>query len=62
MIVGHEMTHGFDNNGRMFDKKGNLGNWWTESTSEAYLKKAECFVEQYGNYSLAGHHVSTQSV
>ncbi|KAK5645944.1 hypothetical protein RI129_004408 [Pyrocoelia pectoralis] len=51
-IVGHEMTHGFDNRGRLFDKEGQIRNWWSEKTKAAFLEKAQCIIEQYGNYTL----------
>lgn len=51
-VIGHEITHGFDDQGRQFDKDGNLVDWWAPSTKEAFLKKAECIINQYGNYSV----------
>ena len=36
MVIGHEMTHGFDNQGRQFDKDGNLRDWWTKEDSKAF--------------------------
>lgn len=50
-VIGHEITHGFDDQGRQFDKKGNLIDWWKPDTKSAYLKKATCIIEQYGNYT-----------
>ncbi|XP_008479985.1 neprilysin-2-like [Diaphorina citri] len=51
-VIGHEITHGFDDQGRQYDKDGNLVDWWAESTKEKFLKKVECIIEQYGNYSV----------
>ncbi|XP_011312064.1 membrane metallo-endopeptidase-like 1 isoform X2 [Fopius arisanus] len=51
-VIGHEITHGFDDQGRQFDKEGNLVDWWAPSTKEKYLAKAECIINQYGNYSV----------
>ncbi|XP_059488680.1 neprilysin-2 isoform X2 [Neocloeon triangulifer] len=51
-VIGHEITHGFDDQGRQFDKEGNLVDWWKTSTKEQYLKRAQCIIEQYGNYSV----------
>ncbi|XP_015111046.1 neprilysin-2 isoform X2 [Diachasma alloeum] len=51
-LIGHEMTHAFDDMGRQFDKEGNLVDWWAPSTKEKYLAKAQCFIDQYGNYSV----------
>ncbi|KAF6197918.1 hypothetical protein GE061_007661 [Apolygus lucorum] len=50
-VIGHEITHGFDDQGRTFDKEGNLRDWWHESTKEKYIEKAKCIIEQYGNYT-----------
>ncbi|CAG0895497.1 unnamed protein product [Darwinula stevensoni] len=52
MVIGHEITHGFDNSGRLFDDRGNLVNWWTEATTDAFLERAMCFVEQYDSYKV----------
>ncbi|XP_032576202.1 neprilysin-2 isoform X1 [Drosophila sechellia] len=50
-VIGHEITHGFDDQGRQFDVKGNLRDWWHPDTQKAYLAKAKCIIEQYGNYT-----------
>ncbi|XP_055324267.1 neprilysin-2-like [Sitodiplosis mosellana] len=50
-IIGHEITHGFDDEGRQFDFNGNLVDWWKETTKEHYLERANCIIEQYGNYT-----------
>lgn len=50
-IIGHEITHGFDDQGRQFDGDGNLVDWWDEATSNAYDAKAQCIVEQYANFT-----------
>ncbi|KAI9254860.1 hypothetical protein BY458DRAFT_442500 [Sporodiniella umbellata] len=52
VVVGHELTHGFDNNGRHFDADGKLTQWWTDETSAKFDEKANCFVKQYGNFSM----------
>ncbi|GLV37814.1 Neprilysin 2 [Carabus blaptoides fortunei] len=51
-VIGHEITHGFDDQGRQFDKDGNLVDWWAAPTKEAFLKKAQCIIDQYGNYTV----------
>ena len=48
-IIGHEMTHGFDNNGRRFDLHGEMKNWWTLKTQTEFNHKAQCMVTQYGS-------------
>jgi endothelin-converting enzyme/putative endopeptidase len=50
-VIGHELTHGFDDEGRQFDAKGNLRDWWTEADAKAFNQRADCIVQQYGNYS-----------
>ena len=50
-VIGHELTHGFDDQGRQFDAKGNLDDWWTETDATQFNERAECIVKQYGNYS-----------
>lgn len=50
-VIGHEITHGFDDQGRQFDKEGNLVDWWEESTKLRYLEKARCIIDQYSNYT-----------
>jgi len=49
-IVGHELTHGFDDEGRQFDGKGNLSDWWTAEDGKKFEEKADCEVKEYGNF------------
>ncbi|XP_050530348.1 neprilysin-2-like [Daktulosphaira vitifoliae] len=49
-VIGHEITHGFDHQGRLFDKKGNLREWWHPETSDKYMVRTECMIRQYSNY------------
>lgn len=51
-VIGHEITHGFDDQGRQFDEEGNLVDWWHPETKKRYLKKAQCIISQYGNYTI----------
>ncbi|CEG63215.1 hypothetical protein RMATCC62417_00395 [Rhizopus microsporus] len=51
-VVGHELTHGFDNNGRQFDADGKLVEWWTNETSTQFDEKAECFIKQYSKFTV----------
>ncbi|MBI3297806.1 MAG: M13 family metallopeptidase [Elusimicrobia bacterium] len=54
-VIGHELTHGFDDQGRKFDAKGNMEDWWTAEDAKAFEERAACFVDQYGSYeSLPG--------
>ncbi|KAB0803122.1 hypothetical protein PPYR_00092 [Photinus pyralis] len=52
LLISHEIVHGFDNKGRQFDKFGNLDDWWTPSTNEKFITKAQCIIDQYGNQSI----------
>jgi putative endopeptidase len=48
--IGHELTHGFDDEGSQFDAKGNLRNWWTKEDREKFDAKTKCVEDQYGQY------------
>jgi putative endopeptidase len=50
--IGHELTHGFDDEGRQFDAKGNLRDWWTKEDSAQFEKRAQCVVDQYAKYTI----------
>jgi putative endopeptidase len=52
MVIGHEMTHGFDNTGRQFDKDGNLRDWWTKEDSKAFETHTSMLVDQYNHYEV----------
>uniref|UniRef100_A0A667ZB17 Endothelin-converting enzyme 1 n=1 Tax=Myripristis murdjan TaxID=586833 RepID=A0A667ZB17_9TELE len=52
VVMGHELTHAFDDQGREYDKDGNLRSWWKNSSVEAFKKQTQCMVEQYSNYSI----------
>ncbi|KAG7199393.1 hypothetical protein KM043_014024 [Ampulex compressa] len=51
-IMGHELTHGFDDQGRRYDENGNLKLWWSEETLMHYHEKVQCIINQYSNYHL----------
>ncbi|GAC1577402.1 MAG: M13 family metallopeptidase [Candidatus Elarobacter sp.] len=56
-VIGHEMTHGFDDQGRRFDARGNLRDWWTPDDAAAFTKRAQCIVDEYsGLEPIAGVH------
>ena len=58
-VIGHEMTHGFDDQGRQYDKVGNLTDWWTTESADAYEKRRKAVVDQYNEYEpLPGLHVN----
>ena len=50
-VVGHELTHGFDDEGRQFDGKGNLVDWWTADDAKRFEKNADCLVKQYSSFT-----------
>jgi putative endopeptidase len=50
VVIGHELTHGFDNRGRKFDPKGNLRDWWTGQDAGEFEKRAACMVEEYSSF------------
>lgn len=53
-IIGHEMTHGFDDQGCKYDAHGNLNNWWTKSDSEKYQNKTNVLKKQFEQYDIEG--------
>jgi putative endopeptidase len=48
--IGHELTHGFDDEGRQYDAKGNLTNWWTKDDEKKFKSRADVMVKQFANY------------
>src|SRR5678815_2777892 len=57
--IGHEITHGFDDEGRQFDAEGNLKNWWTEMDATNFNQRAEVMIKQFDEYEpLPGYHIN----
>jgi putative endopeptidase len=57
--IGHEITHGFDDEGRQFDEKGNLESWWTKTDEAEFKKRAEVMVKQFNEYEpIKGYHIN----
>jgi putative endopeptidase len=52
VVIGHEMTHGFDDQGRQFDKNGNLCNWWAEGDAERFVQQVSSCVEHFNNIEV----------
>ena len=50
LVIGHEMTHGFDDEGRKFDAQGNLTDWWTKQDGEEFEKRASCISNEYSSF------------
>ncbi|HEX6095997.1 MAG TPA: M13 family metallopeptidase [Thermoanaerobaculia bacterium] len=67
-VIGHEMTHGFDDQGAKFDAEGNLRNWWTDADLKNFQSRAECIAKQYGawpveeNLNLIGNLVTGEAI
>jgi len=58
-VIGHEMTHGFDDQGRQYDPVGNLRDWWTPASAKAYTERSKAIVAQYAAYQpLPGLHIN----
>ena len=53
VVIGHELTHGFDDQGRRYDGQGNLRDWWTVEDAKAFTSRADCVVNEYGSFSPA---------
>ena len=53
VVIGHEMTHGFDDQGRNYDKDGNLTDWWTEQDAETFKEKAQLIVDHFNSIEVA---------
>ncbi|MFH4981384.1 hypothetical protein AB6A40_008093 [Gnathostoma spinigerum] len=53
-VIGHEITHGFDDQGSQFDKIGDLSNWWDNETQTNFINRTQCIIEQYSSYEVPG--------
>ncbi|XP_032663309.1 neprilysin-4-like isoform X7 [Odontomachus brunneus] len=53
VVIGHEITHGFDDKGRLFDKDGNLHRWWKDEAINGFHRRAQCLIDQYAHYTVA---------
>ncbi|XP_011880629.1 PREDICTED: endothelin-converting enzyme 1 [Vollenhovia emeryi] len=52
VVIGHEITHGFDDKGRLFDKDGNLHRWWRDNAVDGFHRRAQCLIDQYARYTV----------
>ncbi|KAK2148889.1 hypothetical protein LSH36_477g02015 [Paralvinella palmiformis] len=57
VVMGHELTHGFDDQGREYDKYGVLRPWWNQASIEKFKERSQCVVDQYSNYKINGDHI-----
>ncbi|XP_037295132.1 endothelin-converting enzyme homolog isoform X3 [Manduca sexta] len=58
VVMGHELTHAFDDQGREYDRFGNLNQWWNNATIKTFKERAHCFQRQYSNYSVDGQRLN----
>jgi len=58
MVLGHEMTHGFDDNGRQYDARGELHDWWHTESIDSFAQKSQCIGDVFSKYSIDGRHVN----
>ena len=52
VVIGHEITHGFDDKGKQFDEQGNINQWWDEDSSTSFRDKAQCIISKQGEIRL----------
>lgn len=58
VVLGHELTHAFDDQGREYDKDGNLHKWWNNDTLKNFEDRAKCLVDQYSEYKIEDNHLN----
>ncbi|KAF6212861.1 hypothetical protein GE061_010571 [Apolygus lucorum] len=58
VVMGHELTHAFDDQGREYDKHGNMHQWWNNKTIERFNVQTECVVKQYSSYEMGNKHIN----
>ncbi len=58
VVIGHEMTHGFDDEGRKYDKEGNLNDWWTETDAEQFKLRTQRLVELFNEFEVRGNKIN----
>ncbi len=61
-VIGHELTHGFDDEGRKYDENGNLRDWWTPQDAAGFTIRAQCFIDEYSNFSVGDLKLNGQLV
>ncbi len=60
VVIGHEMTHGFDDQGCKYDENGNLNNWWTEDDAKRFNERTQQLVKLFDEFELRGNHINGQ--
>merc|ERR1719481_1059480 len=53
VVIGHEITHGFDDKGKQFDEQGNIQQWWDDDSSDSFRDKALCIINQYSRFTVS---------
>ena len=59
-VIGHELTHGFDDEGKKFDAHGNLSDWWTPADTKRFEAKTDCLVKEYSGFKVGDQHINGQ--
>src|SRR5271170_7153312 len=59
-IIGHELTHGFDDQGRKYDENGNLNLWWTSDDINAFNSRTNILIKQYNDYQILNTNINGQ--
>ncbi|CAG5114828.1 unnamed protein product, partial [Candidula unifasciata] len=62
VVIGHEITHGFDDEGSQYDKDGNLRNWWTEEDRQSFRDRAQCIIDQNSNTNVVEVNITLNGV
>jgi putative endopeptidase len=62
VVIGHELSHGFDDQGAQFDGEGNLKNWWSPAALASFRQRAECVAKQFDGYTVQGLHLNGKLV
>jgi putative endopeptidase len=62
VVIGHELSHGFDDEGAQFDGEGNLKNWWSPASLQSFRQRAECVAKQFDGYTVQGLHLNGKLV
>ncbi|XP_068727130.1 endothelin-converting enzyme 1-like [Montipora capricornis] len=58
IVIGHEITHGFDSAGRLYDKDGNMNNWWSLKSASGFTTRSSCLAKQYSKYEVYGRKIN----
>ena len=58
MVIGHEMTHAFDDQGRLYDENGNMNDWWTEDDNAKFLERAAQLVKLFNDYQVRSYQIN----